>query len=736
MKFLRIVLSTFLFSAMLLGQDTAETGPADSDEARSEAYYEQVTVVGSPEELRELPGSAHQIKKDELQQQDQSDIHRVLRTIPGVNVQEEDGYGLRPNIGMRGTGVERSSKITLLEDGVLIAPAPYSAPAAYYFPIVGRMEMLEVRKGSSSVTQGPYTTGGVLNLVSTSIPSDFSGVVHLAGGENATGRLHAHVGGSQSRFGWMVETYQLRTDGFKELDGGGNTGFELQDYIAKFRLNSSSTARMQQSLELKLGYNTQAGDETYLGLTDSDFRRDPFRRYAASQFDLIDTEHEQYQLRHFLQLTAATDLTTTVYRNDFFRNWHKLDSVNGLSIATVLDTPDANASALALLRGTSDDTTGALRVRNNRRTYYSTGVQSVLSTTWNRHDLEFGLRFHQDEEDRFQEDERYGIAGGRMILISRDAPGSNANRVGQANVVSFFVADRIEAGRWTFTPGARVERIDLLQRDFGRSDPTRTGVSAQTRSSQLNVFVPGVGVHYSISPSLGTFFGVHKGFAPPGPGSSDDTRAEESINYELGLRQMTPRTTSSAVLFFNDYENLLGKDTASSGGAGSGDLFNGGAVEVSGVELSFASDLSTRAGIGFPVRFAYTWTEAEFQTSFDTTFEDWAPHINAGDEIPYLPRNQAGASIGLTRAGWGAFLSASYADRMRTKAGQGSIRPEQSTDEYVLLDFSADYAIYRGVKLFAQVRNLTDLTYVAARRPAGLRPGLPRSVLLGAEWSF
>jgi Fe(3+) dicitrate transport protein len=72
------------------------------------------------------------VSKSELEQFNHTDIHRILGRIPGVYISEEDGLGLRPNVGLRGTGSLRMEKLNIMEDGILIAPAPYASPAAYY----------------------------------------------------------------------------------------------------------------------------------------------------------------------------------------------------------------------------------------------------------------------------------------------------------------------------------------------------------------------------------------------------------------------------------------------------------------------------------------------------------------------------------------------------------------------------------------------------------------------------
>ncbi|HEX7708882.1 MAG TPA: TonB-dependent receptor, partial [Thermoanaerobaculia bacterium] len=676
-----LILIVAIWPCLTSAQETPAPAVATVADAHPQppVVFDRLTVTGGPDRVKEVPGSATYVPSEELRQQGQTDIHRVLRQIPGVNIQEEDGYGLRPNIGMRGTGVERSEKITIMEDGILIAPAPYTAPAAYYFPTVGRMEAVEVRKGSTSIRQGPYTTGGALNLISTSIPSEFGGRLNLATGSDSTLRGHAVLGNSGERFGWLLETFQHTTDGFKSLDGGGATGFTLNDYVGKLRWSSASGSRFHQHFELKLGHTTQDGDETYLGLTSHDYTADPFRRYAASAGDVIDTRHEQLQLTHLIALSSSFDVTTTAYRNDFRRNWFKLDSVGGVAIARVLDDPASHASLLAVLRGEADDA-GSLRLRNNRREYYGQGLQSVLATRFDTgglsHEMEVGFRYHEDGEDRFQEDDQYAMLAGQLTFVKQGTPGSNANRITNANAIAFFVQDRIRLGRWSVTPGFRVESIDYEIRDYGRTDPLREGLQMSRRTNSVNAFVPGMGLAYAASDSLTLFAGAHKGFAPPGAGATAETRSEESVNYEAGIRWLGQPLFVEMVGFLSDYDNLLGRDTLSTGGTGSGDLYNGGAVDVQGVELAIGRPFSFRQ-VRIPLRLAFTHTEAQFRNSFETSFADWAPRVIAGDAVPYIPEQQWTLNSGIETDQWRAHAQIARVGAMRTAPGRGAI-PEGS----------------------------------------------------------
>ena len=721
---------------------TEAAGPKESPEKPEPILFERVRVVGSPDQIDKIPGSVTYLDEERLARHDYADVHRILSQVPGVNIQEEEGYGLRPNIGMRGSGVERSSKITTLEDGVLIAPAPYSAPSAYYFPTAGRMEGVEVRKGSSAIRHGPFTTGGVLNFISSSIPSSFGGSLNLALGGNDTLRGRLKIGDSRERFGWLVETYQFDTEGFKELDGGGETGVDLEDYLVKLRLNSSPRARVFQALELKAGRTEQFGNETYLGLTQEDFDRNPFRRYAGSQEDNIDTDHEQIQVRYLLRPNDKIDFTATVYRNDFFRNWHKLQSVGGTKISTVLGDPEAFATELAILRAdlAADSTDDALRVRNNRRDYYSQGSQVIVGIkpagTGSTHEIEVGVRYHEDQEDRFQEEDGFRMTvGGEMVLTSLGAPGSQANRVSSAQALALFVQDSISKGKWSIVPGVRFETIDFERVDY--DDAQRTIIGG-IRKNSIDEVIPGVGVSYELNETSTLFGGVHRGFSPPGP-SATDADVEESINYEFGYRRHGGPLSTELVGFFNDYDNLLGACTVSSGcsNAEIGDVFDGGEVEVYGLEAGLRYDFGKahNAGLSIPLDLTYTYTTGEFQNSFESDFDPWGDVV-VGDELPYLPEHQASLGLGLVHSSWSAFTNLVYVGAMRTVAGQGSIPQNESTDAHLLVDLSANYHVRSNLKLYLQVRNLTDKEYVAARRPAGARPGISRTAFGGISVTF
>ncbi|MCF6360122.1 MAG: TonB-dependent receptor [Cyclobacteriaceae bacterium] len=705
----------------------------------------EITVTSGSTGIKDIPGSVYYISPKAIEKFSYTDINRTLRAVPGVNLQEEDGFGLRPNIGLRGTGTERSSKITIMEDGVLMAPAPYAAPAAYYFPTIGRMQAIEILKGSSQIKYGPYTTGGAINLISTQIPKDFSARINLLAGSYGSKNLHAYVGNSHKNVAYVVETYQFGSDGFKNLDGGGSTGFDKKDYLAKVRINTNEDAKIYQSLTFKAGQVNEISNETYLGLTQEDFDATPYRRYFGSQVDNIKTEQTQLSLTHGVKFSNFFDINTTLYNTKLARNWYKLDNVkdgagNITNIVDILEQPYDYKEAYDIIRGSSSVNDDALFVKANNRSYSSQGVQTVLgfnfTTNSISHDIDVGFRLHSDQMDRFQWVDEYAMDKGVMELTKSGTPGTESNRIESAKAFATYIQYKLVLGNFTAIPGIRYENMTLSKQDYGKNDPERTGAGLSERSNEVEVFIPGIGLDYKFTPYLSTFAGVHKGFSPPG--SKEGTRPEKSVNYELGTRFSKTALSGEAVLFVNNYSNLLGTDLAAGGGGGTSELYNAGEVLTKGLEFQLTYDLlgpNANTPFRLPLSVVYTYTDSKFKNDFDSENGNWG-QVSAGDDFPYLANNQITFIVGLEHHKFNINLSGRYMGEMRTEPGQGAIPANEKTEAYFILDASANYSIHKNISLFTNATNLTNKVYLVSRQPAGLRPGMPIAFNLGIKASF
>jgi Fe(3+) dicitrate transport protein len=693
---------------------------------------EQISIFGSAAAVSKLPGSGAYISKEMLDTYAVTDIQRILSATAGVYFVEEDGYGLRPNIGMRGSSSDRSEKITVMEDGVLAAPAPYASPAAYYFPTVGRMQAVEILKGGSSIEYGPRTSGGVINLVSTAVPqAALGGKFDLALGSDGFTKLHTFVGGRNETSGGLVEIYNYQADGFKPLNSGQDTGFNKTDLLTKFDIYLDDAKRHQ--LEFKLKYSDESSDETYVGLTQQDFDENPYQRYSATQLDEMSTEHKHASVHYDYVISENMDLSVIAYINDFGRNWYKVSKINGSSLGSGAEEIASNFDATVSVGGAPDDITVTLKANN--RDYLSRGVQGQFGLYLKNHQINIGARVHNDEMDRFQWVDQYALAADfSMNVLSAGVPGTNSNRIDSANAYSFFVKDKMTFGDFIVTAGVRYENVNLARDDWGKTDPLRS-VDPSERNNEVSAFLPSVGTTYQANDNWILLAGVQKAFAPPSPGNNKADN-EEGWNYEFGGRFSYDSFNGELIGFVTNLDNLHGNCTASQGCNSDliGQQYNAGKVDIAGVEFVINHRVEFDS-FAVPTRFNYTYSSAEFGETFESELGLWGS-VEAGFDVPYLPKVTWQLESGIAGDNWQVLAAIKYVDEMRIVAGNNNIDENNGIEARTVVDISANYQIDDKQSLYAVVDNLFDKEYAVTRQHGGLQVGKPRSLQVGYRYQF
>ena len=704
------------------------------------------TVLGGTDGLLELPGSGAYLTGNDFQRKNFTNVQRILREVPGVYVREEDGFGNFPNISLRGGDGTRSEKVTLMEDGILTAPAPYSAPAAYYSPRAGRMSGIEVLKGSSQIKYGPQTTGGVINFLSTEIPAEETFYTRNTYGTYNTLVSHSYYGNTidtqKGRVGFLLELFHHQSDGFRRIDAGGGlptsdrTGFTLTEPMVKVFWEPDTPLR--QRFEFKYGYSSFDSDESYIGLTEQDVRSNPDRRYAATRFDnMLSDQHRTY-LKYRIEPNANFNLELAGYYNQFGRNWAKVDDIVGgaNSVRGAL----ATGNGLDILQMTGP---GELVYRNNNRDYAAHGLQLTgdyqFQTGSLDHTLSFGVRYHHDDVRRFQNDENIVLgAAGNIIGRNVRAPGSQGNRYQESDALALWVQDRIEIGKLTLIPGLRYENVDQSYQDFN---------SGESGSHTFDLLSPGLGFNYKLADSGVIYGGIYRGLSIPGPRSAarDGVDEEESTGYELGYRYQSPKVSYEVTGFFTDFENLIATD------AGLGVIDNSqnvGEAEVFGLEARLAYDPFAASGsdLSLPMYLSATWTDATLTSAITGGgSDDIYAGATDGSEIPYVPDFQAAAGIGLARGPWSLNLDLTFVGESFGTA-QNVDRPLKDTvgagaragkiDDLFLVDLTGTYALNENVTLLSGLNNLFDERGITSRLARGPRANIGRTAFIGFEARF
>ena len=696
---------------------------ADSQE------IETVTIIGKKADVKELSGSGQIVSNEELLKAMDTDIHKILSAVPGVYFRTEDGYGLRPNISIRGTSIDRSAKITLMEDGILVAPAPYTSSSAYYFPTTGRINSVEVLKGPSSISQGPSTIGGAINMISTPIPEVKSGKFTQEFGQNGMLRTHAYYGGVSGNLGGLVEIHEHKSDGFDSIANvGGDTGFNKSDILIKARYETGD-----HSLTFKMLEVDEVSDQSYVGLSGASFNANPRLRYGMTQYDEMNNDGDQKSLTYLGDFENIRVIAST-WSNDYHRDWFKVDKANnngdhgvGSGINNVIAAANAgNANAQDILDG---ELAVQVKLKHNNRFYTNEGYQFKVITDINNHSLTFGYRDMEDSESRYQNYECFdqGSNGINSALYdcSTGYTGSN-NRLRVSEATSYYIEDKINLGNLILTIGHRSEEYDQVENRWNDGVPTRTQLaSGYPKTKDGDHSTTGFGATYDVNENLQLVAGFHEGMT-----AMFGTDPEKADNMELGLRYSKGDTSLETFYFESDYKNLKAVCKNSQGGdCDDGDVFDGGAVDVSGLELSASHIFEGSDGTIYPVALTYTSTDATFANSFDDDGDYWGV-VAVGDDVPYVPSSSLALVVGFVGSS-GLSGNVRLVDN-GSSCSTAACGINQNIEAHSFIDLNLRKPLNDKTDVYLIMENLLDHEDIVARAPKdGARSQKPRTLKIG-----
>lgn len=666
----------------------------------------RIDVIGTNDQQFRQSSTSNIIEQQDLESAHVMTTNEALRKVPGVVVRDEEGFGIRPNISIRGLNPTRSTKVMLLEDGIPLAYAPYGDNASYYYPSIDRFSRIEVQKGANQVKFGPQTIGGVINHITPDAPEEFAGWGSVMFGNRDYTNARLNVGGN----GMLLDYTHKSGEGNRD-----NTNLNIDDLNFKF----TKAINDFHAVTFRANYFSENSQVGYSGLTRAEYNNFGGEYYPYEN-DSFDTVRYGLSITHDWQISDSALLRTNYYYSYFDRDWWRSssnsnDTLGGASNCTLLRDQR--------LAGVRVDPNVCQANQGRQRTYETYGLEPRLTVDHAMGQLEIGARAHFEDQDRRQDNGATQTARSGVRV---------EDNIRKTDAYSGFISNRFDIGNFNITPVLRYEYID---------NSRKNNLNGQSGSESITEWVPGISAAYTMNEQYTIFGGVHKGFAPPrvedlivGNGSTE-VGVEKSTNYELGFRARPTKALSiESTAFYNDFDNLIAVGSV----AANLPALSQGEARFVGLEILGTYDFDN----GMYSRVAYTWLPVAEQTSPFRRVDTNAivGGSASGNRQPYAPKNTITAAFGYRMGNWDAMIEAvhvgkQYSDFAETEAVNATGQNGEISG-YTIYNAAINYKMpeYKTT-VFLVGKNIFDKEYIVDRT-RGILTGMPALVQVGARYDF
>ena len=647
----------------------------------------RINIVDSMTQSQEQAGSIAVVNQEQLKLQQPLSTEDALKRIAGVHIKGEEESAVVANIGMRGLSAAES-KTLILEDGVPVAPGLFIGNGRYYNPRIQHIEGIEVLKGASSLRYGPSTIGGVINYQSKT-PEPGVAVSARAGSfglREATLEAGALSPSGDGQVG-VIYT-QASSDGFQDKD------YQMEDLMLKGGMALTN----DQWIGVKISHYHNDANISYRGLLLDEYLAEVSSNPAPD--DYFFTERQAVDINHEWDISEKALLKTVLYWSNVSRDYWRY-------------SVDTAASNLAGSWVYTDNVTG------NNRSFERIGLDSRLQMQHQsfamNNEMEAGIRYFTERSD----DTR--------IRATREQPRTGINdrhRQDTAHSLALFAQNRFDINsQLSVTPGIRMESYEQIRKVLTDNDAEA--------SSQNTQWLPGIGLTYQVMPQMQLFASAYKAFSPAEnavalDGLTDQQLdAEESSNFEVGIRGRSGKVDYELVAFEMDFDNQVVDGNSDPNLSKQ----NGGATLHRGVELVLGYNFG--AGLRVDSNLTYVPVSEFVGGAYD------------GNRISYAPEVLANLELSYQKGGFNTAVALHYTSEQYTDSANTQALPTDAAGgiwggelpAYTVLDWHTNYQLNKQLELFGSVKNLTDERYISGLRQ-GIYAGPERSFEMGMRYQF